>query len=202
MPCLTADRIYDYLDGALSAAEREDLERHLAGCAACRCALDVRRKIAGAAAGLPDAPVPDDFAAGIMAKVAEMPVYAPKKAVRRFFWAAGGAAAVLASVLGLYAFWTDQGVLALLQRWGGGFVSCLQTTAGAAAKGLKLLLLGGKIIAEVSSQALSTLQSVASMMGPEARIVVAGGALVILLSGGAFLRRRNAVSEKPHHEEE
>jgi anti-sigma factor RsiW len=200
MPCLTPDRIYDYLDGALSPGEREDIERHLAGCAACRCVLEVRQKISGAAAELPDVPVPDDFASGIMAKVAEMPAYGPKKAVRGLFWAAG-TAAFLASVFGVYAFWTGQGALNLLQSWGGDFVSYLQTAVGAAAKGLKLLILGGKIIADVSSQALSTLQSVASMISPEGRAVIAGGALVILFSGGVFLRRRNAVSENTHEEE-
>lgn len=200
MPCLTVDRIYDYLDGALSPVEREDFEHHLAGCASCRKALEIRREIAGAASVLPDVPVPGDFAAGIMAKVAEMPSYGPKKAVRTLAWAAG-VTAFLASAFGTYAFWTGQGALPLLQRWGSGFVTYLQTAAGVAAKGFKLLYLGAKIIADVSSQALATFQSVASLISPEGRAVVAGAVLFILFSGGVFLRRRNAASEKMHEEE-
>jgi len=200
MPCLTIDRVYDYLDGALSPVEREDVERHLAGCASCRKCLEIRREIAGAASVLPDMPVPDDFAAGIMAKVAEMPAYGQKKAVRTLAWAAG-VFAFLASAFGVYAFWTGQGALVLLQKWGGGFVTYLQAAAGVAAKGMKLLILGAKIIVDVSSQALATLQSVASMISPEGRAIVAGGTLVILFTGGVFLRRRNAASEKSHEEE-
>ena len=199
MTCLAADRLYDYLDGALSPVEREDAERHLAGCASCRAALEIRRKIADAASALPDVPVPDDFAAGIMVKITHRPKDSPNKAVRAPVWAAG-AALVLASVFVAYAFWTGQGALFLFQKWGGALVSYLQAASGAAAKGLKLLVLAGKVIADVTSGALAALQSVASMISPEGRAVVGGGALVVLFTGGVFLRRRNAVSEKTHDE--
>lgn len=199
MPCLTFDRIYEYLDGTLGPAERGEVDRHLAGCAFCRRALEIRRTIAEAASALPDEPVPDDFAAGVMVRVAERPAYGPRKTVRALLWAAG-AAGLLVSACAVYAFWTGQGIPAVLQRWGGGFASYLQAAAAAAARGLKLLYLGSKIIADISSQALSTLQSVASMISPEGRAVVAGMTLLILFSGGVFLRRRNAVSEKTHEE--
>jgi predicted anti-sigma-YlaC factor YlaD len=200
MSCLTAGRLYDYLDGVLSAPDREDVERHLADCEACRRALDVRQRIAGAAADLPDFEIPGDFTARIMAQVSERPAYVPKKAVRIFAWAAA-AAATIGSAFGVYAFWTGQGALALLQKWGGAFGTYLQNAAGVAIKGLKLFVLSGKIIADVSGQVLATLQSVAAMMGPEARVIVAGMALVILFSGGMFLRHRTAVSEKIDEEE-
>ncbi len=200
MSCLTAGRLYDYLDGALSAPDREDVERHLADCEACRRALDVRQRIAGAAADLPDFEIPGDFTARVMAQVSERPAYAPKKAVRIFAWAAA-IAATIGSGFGLYALLSGQGALALLQKWGAAFGTYLQNAAGVAIKGLKLFVLSGKIIADVSSQVLATLQSVAAMMGPEARVIVAGMALVILFSGGMFLRRRTAVSEKIDEEE-
>jgi anti-sigma factor RsiW len=194
MSCLTADRLYDYLDGTLTAPDREEVERHLAGCAACQIALDVRRRVAGAAAEWPDFEIPDDFTARVMTKVSAMPAYAPKRVKKGLLWAAA-AVATIGSGFGMYAFLSGQEALALLQKWGAGFGAYLQTAAGVAAKGLKLLILGGKIIADVSDQALATLQSVAEMMGPETRIFIAGGALVILFSGGMFLRRRTAASE-------
>src|SRR4051812_48766347 len=39
----------DYIDGALGAAERAEVEQHLAGCTACRQTIDDLREILGAA---------------------------------------------------------------------------------------------------------------------------------------------------------
>ncbi|MHB8053758.1 MAG: anti-sigma factor family protein [Candidatus Aminicenantales bacterium] len=200
MPCLTADRIYDYLDEALAVPDRNEVERHLAGCAACRCALETRQRISVVAANLTDFEIPDDFTARVMKKVAAMPAYAPKKVKEGFLWAAA-AVATIGSGFGLYALLSGQEALALLQKWGSAFGTYLQTAAGVAAKGLKLMTLSVKIIADVSGQALATLQSVAEMMGPEIRVVVIGGTLIILFTGGMFLRRRTAVSEIFHEEE-
>jgi anti-sigma factor RsiW len=43
---LFQDRLYEYVDGSLSAAERAAAESHLAGCSACREAMQNERKLA------------------------------------------------------------------------------------------------------------------------------------------------------------
>ncbi|MCX6567066.1 MAG: zf-HC2 domain-containing protein [Candidatus Aminicenantes bacterium] len=196
MTCLTIDRLYDYVDGVLSVAGKEAVERHLASCESCRHALAVRERIAGAAADLPAFEVPEDFAARVMEKASALPVLLPKKSKIWLIWPA--AAATIAAGFGLFTILSGQGTVASLQKIGAAFGTYLQNAAAAAAKGLKLIVLGGKIIGDISGQALATLQSVADIVGPEAQIVLAGGTLIILFSGGMFLRRRYAVSERTH----
>jgi len=197
MTCLTAGRIYDFLDGALPAEEKEDVERHLASCEACRLALAVRERIAGASADLPAFDVPEDFASRVMAKASALPLPVPKKSRAWIVWPAA-AAATIASGFGLYAILTGQGAADTLQKIGAAFGTYLKDAGAAAAKGLKLLILGGKIIGDVSGQALSALQRVAGMVGPETQAALAGITLVIVISGSLYLRRRYAVSERTH----
>jgi hypothetical protein len=194
MPCLTLDRLYDYLDGALPAGEKAEVDRHLADCPGCRSALEARRLLAEAAGNLPPFAVPDGFAAGIMARIPAAPM---KKARRGPAWAVGGAAFTLAG-FSLAVILSGQGVLSFLRKAGGAFGSYLEGALSLAAKGLKILTLAGKIIVTLSGQVLDTLRSIAEMIGPEGRAVVAGGALVIVITGGMFLRRRQTLSERPH----
>jgi anti-sigma factor RsiW len=197
MTCLTIGRLYDFLDGTLPTAENEAIERHLASCETCRRALAVRKRIAGAASDLPAFEIPGDFASRVLAEISVKPVFLPKKSIKWLVWPAA-AAATIAAGFGLFAILSGPGAVASLQKIGAAFGTYLQNAAAAAAKGLKLIVLGGKIIGDISGQVLATLQSVADMVGPEAQIVLAGGTLVILFSGGMFLRRRYAVSERTH----
>jgi len=194
MPCLTVDRLYDYLDGALAAEESAAVECHLEGCPTCRHALDARKRLAVAAESLPPFSVPDNFAACIMAKLPALPA---KKTRLRLVWASA-AAATVASGFGLGVLLSGQGVLVTLQKIGTAFGSYLQGALNFAAKGLKLLALAGKIIETMSSQVLTGLRSVADMIGPEGQAVLAGGTLVIMITGGMFLRRRQILSERTH----
>lgn len=52
------ERVTDYLEGALSPAERNRLETHLAGCAGCQGYFDQMRQMVGALRRLADEPVP------------------------------------------------------------------------------------------------------------------------------------------------
>jgi len=61
-----SDRLSDYLDNEdLSAAERADIEAHLAECGECRATLAELRAVASIAASLPDAPPTTDLWAGV-----------------------------------------------------------------------------------------------------------------------------------------
>lgn len=194
MPCLTADRLYDYLDGALSAEEKAGLDRHLAECAACRRALEVRKRLAEAVESLPPFAVPDNFAACVMERIPSVPA---KTSRLWAVWATAAAATVIAG-FGLAAVLSGQGVLSTLHKIGAAFGSYLQGALSIGAKGLKVLSLAGKIILAVSEQVFNTMRSIAEMIGPEGQAVLAGGALVIVITGGMLLRRRHPLSERTH----
>ncbi len=65
-----ADRLSDYLDGELPAAEAESLERHLAGCEACARALEELRAVVARARDLEPAEPPRDLWPEIAARIA------------------------------------------------------------------------------------------------------------------------------------
>ena len=67
---LFTDRLSDYADGELDAAERAAVEAHLAGCAPCRTALDELRAVVARAKALSDPAPPTDLWPGIAAQIA------------------------------------------------------------------------------------------------------------------------------------
>jgi hypothetical protein len=67
------DRLSEYLDGELNAAEMELLERHLAGCDECRVTLQQLQDVVAAAHSLEDREPTSDLWAGIAAGLAAEP---------------------------------------------------------------------------------------------------------------------------------
>ncbi|MGH7674355.1 MAG: anti-sigma factor family protein [Gemmatimonadales bacterium] len=63
------DRLSDYLDGYLEAAERAALEAHLPTCAACRTTLAELRRVVARARTLEEAPPETDLWPGIAARI-------------------------------------------------------------------------------------------------------------------------------------
>lgn len=63
------DRLSEYLDGDLAAAEREALEMHLRECLACRNALAGLQDVARATAALEDREPADDLWPGILGRI-------------------------------------------------------------------------------------------------------------------------------------
>lgn len=62
----TCERLNDYARGYLSESEEDAVERHLRGCAACREALDLERKLVGIAETRPSCAAPEGFAASVL----------------------------------------------------------------------------------------------------------------------------------------
>ena len=71
-----AERITALVDGELSPAEREETERHVAGCPACREALAAERAMAERLRAAPRPALPAGFSASVMAKVGGGPAAA------------------------------------------------------------------------------------------------------------------------------
>lgn len=98
MNCVTAERIYRYLDGEMDQAERREFERHLDACPSCRRALAERRRVAEAAAGLPNLELPPDFSRRVMDRI-------DRPRVTALGWlvlAAGSCASMVIVIAGLF----------------------------------------------------------------------------------------------------
>jgi len=64
-----SDKLSEYLDGELSAAERAAVENHLAGCAECAAVLADLKRIVARAKGLEPRPPQADLWSGIAARI-------------------------------------------------------------------------------------------------------------------------------------
>jgi len=87
-------RLTAYVDGALGAAQRVEVEAHLTGCPRCQAEVDAERVIAGAVRRLPAPPVPHGLAARVRRR-SRKPV-----ALRRRVWIPSVAAMLLLVLVG------------------------------------------------------------------------------------------------------
>ena len=105
------DRIDDFLDGRLDAAEEKDLQTHIAGCPSCTAELASIRELRDLAAGLPRSLEPArDLWPGIEARVSETKVVRGRFG-RRAFLAAAAAVVVVSSVVTAYFIGRSQAVV-------------------------------------------------------------------------------------------
>lgn len=74
-----SDRLSEYIDGGMKAAERERLEAHLARCAACSVALADLREVVSRARTLEDTPPAEDLWPAIEAQLTPRTVAAPAR---------------------------------------------------------------------------------------------------------------------------
>jgi hypothetical protein len=65
----TESQLNEYLDGELETGSRRSIETHLAGCAACRQALDELRRLSAGLALLPEEPLQADLAARVLERL-------------------------------------------------------------------------------------------------------------------------------------
>ena len=97
MTCLRPEEIYDFIEGLLDPERREAVAAHLDACPACRARAEERRLLVEASAGLPDLPLPPDFAARVMARL-------PAAKGSAFSWAAAVIGALTMLYAGLLAY--------------------------------------------------------------------------------------------------
>lgn len=69
MSCLSAEKIYMYLEKELSPPEEKRVERHLSRCLKCRNALEERKFFLQAVEGLPSWQVPANFSQQVMDRI-------------------------------------------------------------------------------------------------------------------------------------
>ena len=105
------DRIDDFLDGRLDAAEEKDLKAHLAGCSSCTAELADIRELRDLAAALPGSLEPArDLWPGIEAAVSDTKVVRGRFG-RRALLAAAAAVVVVSSVVTAYFVGRSQAVV-------------------------------------------------------------------------------------------
>jgi anti-sigma factor RsiW len=195
MICPAIERIYDYLDGSLSAGDRAAFEAHLAGCPGCRRALDERRAIAEAATSLPSLEVPDDFILGVMSRLG---LPAPEKRARGFRLATAlSAASALGAVAIVVSLITGNGLFGIFL----GLARSLRTTALSSTQGIlkaaKVVIHLGKMAADFLSGLIEGVGIATSFIGPEVQIAVVATVLIGTLAAGIAYGRRLHL-EKDH----
>lgn len=95
-----SESISAYLDGELTAAERGELARHIAGCGKCALELEEVQRVRAAVRALPVLEIPDDLLSTLGASEPVTPLHR-----NRGLWA-GAAAALVALVIAVAALVT------------------------------------------------------------------------------------------------
>jgi anti-sigma factor RsiW len=199
MSCSRLEEIHGFLEGALDAAAARRLESHLAECSACRAAAEDRRFILQAAESLEPISVPEDFAAGVLARL-EPAVDASLPRLTLAGWLAATAAgtAAFGAALAALAFLSGRGLGVTFASLGRGLLEYAQGTATAAVKLAKLVLLFLKIAREFAGALLEAVNHAVSLVGPGARAACFVAALALLAGGLVFWRRRIYLMENRH----
>lgn len=182
--CLSAESIYRYLDGDLSASEQDDLEAHLADCPSCRGAVETRRAIGEAAADLPRFEVPADFAVRIMKNI---PPERKRAKVAGWLGAALGGVFGLGMAAVLIAVASGATLSQAFVRFNAWIWEALRNAAVLFVKGLKL-----------AAVAAETIRTFTSLIAPEAWAAFIATSLLLALFGVFCWRRRRSFAEKRH----
>lgn len=74
MTCLSADRIYLFLENELSPSDTAGIRKHLTACSKCRKAVEERQAFLQAVERLPRWATPPDFSLRVMARIFPEPV--------------------------------------------------------------------------------------------------------------------------------
>jgi len=203
MNCHPAEAVYGYLDGGLSPAERASFEAHLAGCPACRAAVETRRRIAQAAASLPAIDLPADFAERVMSRLDEVPAPAPARRRTGFLaWlaAAAGGFFVLGSTYILAAVIAGQSLSRAAATLHGFLWGAIRGAVFYSIKGLKVLVLAVQLAVQLIGHALETLKTTLLALSPLLPVVALGLTAALLVAAGLWLgwRRRYPREENIH----
>jgi len=189
MSCFLINDIYDYIEGSLSPERRGELEQHLGGCPRCRRAVEDRKFIAGAASGLPQIAVPDDFTQRVMARIA------PAK-VRQQVWLLVLASA--SSVLALTAVLTiasGRSALGIISGAGHSFWGYVKSAAVLTAKAATLLSLAGKTVRPVLEAVYKGLSLATSVLSPGLLAVILVFMTVLVVSLALGTRKKISLGD-------
>jgi len=185
----SADRVQDYLLGALPADEASDLERHLQSCARCAREAEQYASLFGAIRDLPLPAIPPGIAEAVIARLRPEPESVWARALRfaarvaRTPDFAAGAGIAVGLLLALY----PPPVLRIVAGPAGRILADIATGASAAIKGvvgdflvltgilehLARLLVVLKALVRIPGDALMTLPSQVSLMSVALTLLMA-----------------------------
>jgi len=180
-----------YLEGELDAAERREIEDHLAACPSCRRVLEERRVIDLAVAGLPAIAVPPDFARTVLDRLPEEPRPA-------FGWLASVATAItllLAGLLG-YHLLTGESLAGVLVSVGRSVMGFFGLAVPLLAKVLELGKVFLRLARDFGAALLRGLQTVSSLFRPEILGLILALAFILLFLVVFGVRKIVSLGEK------
>ena len=181
--CPRPEDLYLYLEGELGPYEAAKLEEHVESCAACREALEERRRLHEAFTSLPPIEVPEGFARTVMDKL-------PEPEVRKAAWLAPLLAAAAALAVGLAGFhiFTGQSVFGMLVAFNRFLGEVVALLAPLAVKTIKIGSVLVEVVGDIAGMGLSGLAALTRALGPQGLALVTG--LGLLLAFLAFFGAR------------
>jgi anti-sigma factor RsiW len=191
MSCCPINDIYDYIEGLLPAARKQEMEEHLKACPGCRRAVEKRQLIAAAASTLPSLEVPAGFTETVMSRIGPAKSRLPAWLVALgslLARAAAGAVGLAASGRSLLGTVLD----ASHAVWG--------YTKGAAvilAKAMTLLSLIGKTIQSLLESAARGLDLANSLVNPALLVVLLGVTMVLIIGLALAARKKTSLGDEP-----
>jgi anti-sigma factor RsiW len=191
MSCLKIADIYAYLEEDLSAAQREEIERHLSVCPRCREAVEERKVLAEAASSLPDVETPADFTERVMAKIAPAKRHFPA-----WLAALGAGVSSLALFLVLAAVYRGESLLTLFARLNHSFWGYVKTPVVFLAKALTILALAGKVLSSLAQPVFKGLALLTTLIGPGTQIFIITLSVILFIALFCILRKKHMLGEK------
>lgn len=199
MSCPRLEDIQAYLEGGLESDAADRIEGHLLDCPACRDAVESRRLVLQAATSLEPIPLPDDFAASVLARLEPAEdASLPRLTLGGWLAALAAGIFVFGATLAALALLSGHGLGTTLARLGQGLLASIGQTATAASKLATLISVLFRTAGRLTASLIEAVGRAASLAGPGALMAVLATVLIGLAAGAALWRRRNPVLEDRH----
>jgi anti-sigma factor RsiW len=199
MSCPKLQDIQAYLEGGLESEAAARIESHLLECPACRNAVEARRLILRAAASLDPIPVPDDFAASVLARLDPAEdASLPRLTLGGWLAALAAGTFVFGATLAALALLSGHGLGTTFARLGQGLLESIEQTATTAGKLATLISVFIRMAGRFAASLIEAVGRAASLAGSGTLTAVLITALIGLAAGAALWRRRNPVVEDRH----
>lgn len=190
MSCLGVERIYAYLEEDLPAAERRLIEKHLAGCAACRAAVEDRRCLMAAARTLPPLTLPPGFATEVMQRIRIERIPARNIVIA----ASLGFTAMLSTMLGVL-LWSGQGLFDLLAGLNQSAFASLEGFFVTCAKLLRTVILLARVLRQSLGSLLGAFARTGTLLSPEFQAAVLVSVFALSFGLYILIRKKFAIGE-------